>query len=146
MASGAMSFEEKLRARLRGAPFEPSTAGGRAGEQTNEKKELGASSGLAEGSPAPGATMAAPNSAGSMGPSSKRSAEPVARAASVVAGTMSPAVKPGESTRPLPTTGAAALLGESGAAALAGWEASFRHETPTNFWNAFTCRWTSCRR
>ena len=46
MASDAMSFEEKLRARLRGAPSEPSTAGNRAGEQTQEKKELGAASGL----------------------------------------------------------------------------------------------------
>ena len=32
MASEAMSFEERLRARLRGAPSEPSTAGSRAGE------------------------------------------------------------------------------------------------------------------
>ena len=37
MARDAMSYEERLRARLRGAPSEPSTAGSRAGEEKNHK-------------------------------------------------------------------------------------------------------------
>ena len=78
MASDAMSYEERLRARLRGAPSEPSTAGSRAGEKTKEKKELGAESGLDEGSPAPGAQMVAPSSVESKGPPSGRSTEPMA--------------------------------------------------------------------
>ena len=40
MASDAMSYEERLRARLRGAPSEPSTVGSRAGEEKKEKKAV----------------------------------------------------------------------------------------------------------
>ena len=104
MASGEMSFEERVRARLRGGPSEPSTAGEPAGEQTRKREELGASSGPGMGSPAPGASRAVLQSAEEEGPPSKRSAESMAAAASVIQGTMSPAVGPGESRRALPMT------------------------------------------
>jgi len=126
MASETLTFEEKLRARLTGVPSEPPAGDARGAtvpreepEEIVEERAPAAASGPAGGTPALGARVIAPASAGSGGPpSGRRAAVTPGAAVSVLARTMSPAVPPGASKRPAPAVGAASLLGPAGAAVL----------------------------
>ena len=104
MASDAMSYEERLRARPRGRrPSRRPLAVGPVRRRKRRKSSgqraawMKARQPLEQGWSRRAAWSREARRSG-------RSAEPMAMAPSVLAGTMSPALKPGESTRPLPTT------------------------------------------